>query len=67
MTANLREKRLLRGRSIRAMAAEIGVTPRVLQGAEGGVTPRPANALKIAQAYGLDVLAQWPDESTVAA
>jgi hypothetical protein len=48
------------------MAAEIGVTKRVLQGAERGAVPHPHNQLRIADAYGLDVLVQWPDEAQVA-
>jgi hypothetical protein len=44
------------------MARDIGVSPRVLQGAERGVMPKPANQLAIAEAYGLDVLVQWPED-----
>lgn len=58
---NLREIRRRRGKSYRAMAAEIGVTPRVLLAAEQGRTPLPANQLAIATAYGLDLVIQWPD------
>jgi transcriptional regulator with XRE-family HTH domain len=64
---NLREERLRRGKPIREMAAEIGVTPRVLHSAEQGTRPRPANALKIATAYGFDVVAQWPEPQEEAA
>jgi hypothetical protein len=51
------------------MAAEIGgsVNHSVLQRAEAGITPRPNNQLHIAQAYGLDVLAQWPEPDEQAA
>lgn len=58
---NLREERRRRGKSIRAMAAEIGVSTRVLHEAELGSTPRPENALRIATAYGVDVVVQWPE------
>lgn len=48
------------------MAAEIGVTKKVLGDAERGVRPRPANQVAIAVFYGLDVVVQWPDEAQVA-
>jgi transcriptional regulator with XRE-family HTH domain len=60
---NLREERRRRGKSIRAMAALIGVSPRVLGGAERGVLPQPAHQLAIAEAYGLDVVVQWPEKA----
>jgi hypothetical protein len=48
------------------MAAEIGVSPKVLGDAERGVVPRPANQAAIARAYGLDVVVQWPEEEAAA-
>lgn len=60
MTVDLRVERLRRGKSIAQMAEEIGVTPRVLLAAERGARPHPQNALKIADAFGVDVLDQWP-------
>lgn len=63
LPVNLREVRRRRGKSLRVMAAEIGVTYRVLLSAEQGRPPLPANQLAIATAYGLDLVIQWPDPS----
>lgn len=64
---NLRHERRRRGKSLRGMAEEIGVTKRVLEHAEAGRTPNASNQLAIARAYGLDVIVQWPDPDEVAA
>jgi transcriptional regulator with XRE-family HTH domain len=58
---DLRAERLNRGKSVREFAAQLGVTERVLKAAEAGATPRPANALKIADFFGLKVTQMWPD------
>lgn len=57
---NLIEERLRRGKSVAQMAAEIGIPDHVLRYAEKGGRPLPENALKIADHYGVDVIAQWP-------
>lgn len=64
---DLRAERLNRGKSIEAMAADIGVTKRVLQAAENGARPHPPNALKIATFYGKTVTEMWPTEEASAA
>lgn len=56
---NLRHARLRRGKSIAQMAKEIGVSATSLERAEAGRNLLPENQLKIAQAYGLDVITQW--------
>lgn len=58
---NLRHRRRRSGRSIRQMAAEVGVSEQCLRTAEAGGTPMPENQMRIAEAYGLDVVVQWPD------
>jgi transposase-like protein len=63
---NLVEERLRRGRSVAQASAEIGVPDHVLRYAEKGGRPLPENALKIANYYGVDVVAQWPLESEAA-
>ncbi len=62
ITSFLQEERLNAGKSRAALAREIGVSERVLRLAEIGVTPRPANALKIADYYGRTVVDMWPPE-----
>lgn len=57
---NLREERLRRGLSAKALAAQIDVSEDVLLYAERGGRPQPANARRIADYFGIDVLAQWP-------
>lgn len=58
---NLRAERRRRGKSIRRQAEEIGVSARVLDLAEKGSTPHPANQRLIAEFYGVDVVLQWPE------
>lgn len=61
MSFDLRAARLNRGRTQRELAAEIGVSRRVLEAAErGDSVPHPANAHKIAQFFGLQVTDLWP-------
>lgn len=69
MTApvDLRAERRNRGKSLAALAAEIGVTKRVLAGAESGSQPHPDNALKIATFFDRTVTEQWPTSDTAAA
>lgn len=62
ITAFLLEERLNAGKSRARLAKEIGVSERVLRLAEIGVTPRPANALKIATYYDRTVVDMWPPE-----
>jgi transcriptional regulator with XRE-family HTH domain len=59
---NLKVERLRRGKSIAAMACDIGVSEHVLRYAEKGGRPLPESALKIADYFGVDVLVQWPLE-----
>jgi hypothetical protein len=40
----------------------MGVTVRVLRAAEDGATPRPHNAIRIAEFYGVSPLSIWPLE-----
>lgn len=49
------------------MAKEIGVTTRVLLGAEDGRTPLPGNQKLIADYFGFDLLVQWPEPDEVLA
>ena len=60
---NLVAERLRRGKSVVAMAQEIGVADHVLRYAEKGGRPHPENTLKIANFYGVDVVTQWPVET----
>ena len=60
---DLRAERLNRGKSVEAMAQEIGVEPHVLRYAEKGGTPRPENALLIATFFGQKVTDLWPVEA----
>ena len=60
---NLKALRLDRGLSARAAAGEIGLEQQTLLNAEkGAFTPRPENAKKIADFYGLKVTEIWPVE-----
>lgn len=59
---NLRAERLNRGMSLAEASGRIGVTERVLQGAELGRVPQPSNARKIARFYGQGVTDIWPVE-----
>ena len=43
------------------MAAEIGVSDRVLERAEAGGTPSPANQEKLSRFFEFDALEQWPE------
>lgn len=66
-TINLTEERLRRGRSIPQFAQDIGVPEHVLRHAEKpGRRPHPANALKIAQYLGVDVVDLFPLEREAA-
>jgi transcriptional regulator with XRE-family HTH domain len=57
---DLRAERINRGKSQREMADACGVTRRVIQRAERGSRPDPANALKIAQFLQRQVTDIWP-------
>lgn len=57
---DLAAERLNRGLSASAAAAQIGVTQRVLLGAEQGRQPRPKHAKLIADFYGVHVTDIWP-------
>ena len=60
MTANdLKAERLNRGKSVEALAAEIGVPVHVLRHAERGGVPRPGNAAMIAAYFELRVTDLW--------
>lgn len=61
--------RLNQGLSLRAAAAKIGVSRRLLHEFENGVLvamPHPHNAKKLADFYGLSVTAVWPVEERAA-
>lgn len=60
MLVDLRSERLNRGLTVAQMAERAGVTKRVLQNAERGTTPHPANALKIATFLERQVTDIWP-------
>jgi lambda repressor-like predicted transcriptional regulator len=57
---NLRVERLNSGKTIRARAEEIGVKSHVLRYAEQGGCPRPEQAKRIADFYGVKVTDLWP-------
>lgn len=57
---NLRAERLNRGLSVAALAREIRVPDHVIRHAEKGGTPQPANALRIADYFGVMVTDLWP-------
>lgn len=58
---NLREERLNRGLSLRALAAEIGIRHDVLHRLEQGATPQPRHRLLIADYFGKTVTEIWPE------
>ena len=63
----LSERRLNKGLSVAALAREVKVPPHVIRHAEGGGRPRPDNALRLADFYGLRVTDLWPVEQRSAA
>lgn len=68
MKVDLRTERLNRGMSAEAMAAAIGVKPHVVRYVEKtGARPHPANALAIANYFGLTVTEMWPGDEEPAA
>lgn len=60
-------RRLNAGLSMRQAAEEIGVSLTVYKNAERGVTPRPNNAVKFADYYGVPVTELFYPELGVAA
>lgn len=56
MTVNLVERRLNKGLTIKAAAAEIGVNRMTLAALERGERVRPDNAKKVADFYGCKVM-----------
>lgn len=60
---NLKAERLNRGLSVNDAAAAIDVPSHVLRYAELGNQPRPENAKRIADFYGVRVTDIWPAES----
>lgn len=64
---DLLKERTNRGLSQEEMAAEIGVTRRVYQGAESGTrVPRGENAVAFADYFNLKVTDLWPVDREVA-
>lgn len=63
---DLAAERRNRGLSQEEMAAEIGVTRRVLGAAENGAQPRGRNATKIARYFSVEVTDIWPVEEVAA-
>jgi lambda repressor-like predicted transcriptional regulator len=64
---NLAAERHNRGLSAADAAKEIGVTQRILLGAEQGRRPQPRHAKLIADYYGVRVTDLWPVNSQEAA
>lgn len=60
---NLREERVNRGYSIRALARELNVPEQTIRRAEVGQAPSIANAHKLAEFYGVKVTDLWPVET----
>lgn len=63
LSTTLKQRRIDRGLGLEECADLIGVTKRVLADAERGATPRPANALKIADFWGYRPSEVWPLEA----
>lgn len=57
----IRRARIKRGLTIKAMAAEIGVTASLLSRVERGQHVRPANMLRIADYFGVRASDIWPE------
>lgn len=62
---NLEVERLKRGLSIKAAAAEIGISPSVLVKAEAGEPIQAAKQKAIADFYGYKVTHIWPVQEAV--
>lgn len=69
MKVNVRHHRLnVRGLSVKAFAAEVGVTEDVIRNLEEtGNRPQPQNAVKVARYFGTTTEEMWPAEKVAAA
>lgn len=67
MTVDLKAERLNRGLTLDALSAETDVPKSTLARMEGGVRPRPAVRLKVANFYGYEVTEIWPVEKEAVA
>jgi DNA-binding XRE family transcriptional regulator len=66
VASSLKERRINRGLGLAEAAELIGVSRRCLYDAEKGTTPRPANALKIAEFWGERPTDLWPIDGEAA-